>query len=550
MLAEFCANPANQLLILFLVIAAGLLLGRVEYRGVSLGSSGVLFVALLAGHLGATLPGFVSQVGVVLFVYAVGLMAGPRFFKTFRRNGASFGMLALVTLAAALLTAIILEYVFRFGSGLMTGLYTGALTTTPGLASAMEAVDDPTGDWARRVSVGYGIAYPLGVAGVVVFIQVFPRLLRLDLRALARQEGERGKATEPAGYWFQLANPQLVGMTLGAFGDKHIAEAVISRVERADGTVLVGESSVVFASGDKVRVICRPHEAEVMETVIGPRLERKGPPKPSEGPVQSRDVFITEDRFDGKSLRQLQVTETYGVVLARLWREEMEFVPQGNTRLALGDLVRIVGTPENCERFIRAAGNADRKLQQTNFLPLCAGLVLGVLLGRQNFAIPGTDFSFSLGLAGGPLFVALIAGHYGRIGTLSIRMPVASKIFVRELGLLFFLAAAGVVAGAGFWEIIRTQGLGLLLAGAALTVVPMVAAWIVARRVLRLDVLASLGAICGGMTSTPALGALTAAADSESPALAYASTYPVALITVTIFSQLLGRILYSLTGAM
>ncbi|MCC5876339.1 MAG: hypothetical protein JJU11_09000, partial [Candidatus Sumerlaeia bacterium] len=473
---EFITNPANQLVALFLILGLGIFLGRIELKGVSLGTSGVLFVAIIFGHLGVTLPEFITQVGVVLFVYAVGLMAGPRFFKTFRRDGLSFAALALVTLGVAFLAAVLVEWIFRFGGGLSAGLFTGALTTTPGLAAAMEAVDDPEGSWAAQVSVGYGLAYPLGVAGVVLFIQLFPRIMRLDLRQMAREESQLAKSQSPQGHWYQLSNPQLVGRTIGQLMDQHLVEVTISRVERKNGEVFVARPDLVFETGDIVRVIAKPRHQGAVETVLGPMiLEKSEPDRSGQGPVQSRDVFITEAVLDGKSLRDLQLPEHQGVVVARLWREEIEFVPQAGTRLAIGDLVRVVGTREDCEKFIELAGNAERKLQQTNFLPLCLGLVVGVLIGRQQITLPGTDFGFSLGLAGGPLFVALIAGHYGRIGRMSIRMPMAAKIFIRELGLMFFLAGAGVVAGREFLSILMDQGLSLIAAGAIVTVLPMVA---------------------------------------------------------------------------
>lgn len=544
---DLLTNPANQIIVLFLILGLGILLGRLQVKGVSLGTSGVLFVAILFGHIGVTLPDFITQVGVVLFVYAVGLMAGPRFFKTFRRNGSSFALLAMVSLAVAFAAAVAVELAFGFGGGLSAGLFTGALTTTPGLAAAMDAVSDETGSWAAQVSVGYGIAYPVGVAGVVLFIQLFPRLLKLDLRVLAREEGRRQRDQSPAGKWYRLTNPQLIGRTVGELLDQHLVEVTISRVERANGETHVAHPRLVFEQGDVVRAVCKPRYMAGLETILGPLMEEKQEPeRGGQGNVQSRDVFVTEAALDGKSLRDLQLVESHGVVIARLWREEIEFVPQGSTRLAIGDLVRVVGTAEDCERFIQLAGNAERKLQETNFLPLCIGLVLGVVLGRQTFSLPGMEAGFSLGVAGGPLFVALIAGHYGRFGPFSIRMPMATKIFIRELGLLFFLAGAGVVAGREFWPILLQHGPMLIVGGAVVTFAPMVVAWVVARRLLKLDVLAALGAICGGMTSTPALGALTNASDSETPALAYAATYPVALIVVTVFAQSLGKLLFQL----
>ena len=210
-ITQFLTNEANQVLVLFLILALGVLLGRIEIKGVSLGASGVLFVAILFGHLGAVLPSFITTIGVVLFVYAIGLQAGPRFFKTFRRQGLNFAMLAIVSLLFGLLATVAVNLLFSFSPGLSTGLYTGAMTTTPGLAAAMEAVQAPQArsQWAADVSVGYGIAYPFGVAGVVLFVQLFPRLMRMDLRRLAAEERTRAAHARPTGHWHELKNSQL-----------------------------------------------------------------------------------------------------------------------------------------------------------------------------------------------------------------------------------------------------------------------------------------------------------------------------------------------------
>lgn len=551
LIGEFVSAESNQLIVLFLVIAAGVLLGRIEIKGVSLGSSGVLFSAIFFGHLGATLPSFIGTVGVVLFVYAIGLQAGPRFFKTFRSQGLSFAILALATLFAGLVTAFLTGRLLGLDPGMTAGLYTGALTTTPGLAAAIEAVD-PSQDpgWAAAVSVGYGIAYPFGVAGVVLFVQLFPRVLKLDLKQLASEEESAARSGLPKGSWYEVRNPQLAGLTIAQFTSRHFADAAITRIENPHGEVRVATEEAVIELKARMWVVARPEDEERLATVIGPRVSTD-PPRQDDGDrILVRDVFVTEEKVAGKTLGALNVRESYGVVVSRLWREEIEFVPQADSRLEIGDTIRIVGAPEAVERFAEKVGNVEKKLQETNFLPLCAGIAAGAWIGSQSFTLPGAGFPIKLGMAGGPLFVALIAGHFGRIGTMSIRMPAAAKIFIRELGLMFFLAGAGIRAGADFWDVLQQNGLPLFIAGFLITVVPMIAAWVVARNMFRLGVLPSLGAICGGMTSTPALGALTQACDSQTPALAYATVYPVALIVVTIFAQLLAKLLFLFMPAM
>ncbi len=543
LMIDLLQSGTNTIPVLFLILGLGILLGRIRVRGCSLGSAAVLFVAIVAGHFGYKVPPILVEMGVVLFVYAIGLQAGPRFFKTFKSKGASFGMLALAALAAGGGATLVMAKLLGLEAGLSAGLFNGALTSTPGLAAAIDAAPPGDAGWAAHVSVGYGIAYPFGVAGVVLFVQLFPRLMKIDLKTEAVRERERQRERRLDGRWYRVTNPQLAGHSIAALMDLGIENASVTRVEKPDGHAHPANDDVLLETNDMLYVVSKPDSRKLLETVIGPIVEGKKRPQRDGDEVISRDVFVTETALAGKTLGELGVRDKYGVVVSRLIREEIEFVPNSGTRLEIGDLIRIVGSEDACERFTRLVGNVDKRLHETNFLPLSLGLVVGILVGRVAIPLPGTDAPFRLGLAGGPLLVALIAGHLGRVGPLSIRMPVASKVFIRELGLMFFLAGAGAKAGAGFIDVLTSSGPLLLLSGAVVTIAPMIAAWIVARKVLKLDVLSSLGAICGGMTSTPALGALSAASDSETPALAYATVYPAALVFVTIFAQIVARLL-------
>jgi putative transport protein len=474
----------------------------------------------------------VSTLGVVLFVFAVGLQAGPRFFKSFRKRGLSFALLALVTLAATFGTAVVLERLTGLGAPLSAGLFTGALTSTPGLAAALESLDDPT------VSVAYGVAYPLGIVGVVLFAQLVPRLLRVDLEREAREVETAMAPPAVEVVWMEVRNPQLHQRTMGDFDEAHLTSATISRITKL-GRTIPARSEAVLELGDRVRVVGTAEELGRMELLIGPRVERVDEP-PSD--ITSRTVVVTEEGIVGKTLEELRLRQRHGVVITRLWRNDYETVPTGKSTLEFGDTIRIVGDRADCERFVPIVGDKERRLQHTNFLPLSVGLLLGVLVGQAALPLPG-GIELKLGLAGGPLLVALVAGHFGRIGPFSFRVPVAAKYFIRELGLIFFLAAAGTGAGGSFLEVLQARGLVLVAVGLALTLAPLGLAWLLALRVLELDVLSTLGVICGSMTSTPGLGAVSAASDSEVPALAYATVYPVALIFVTLLSQLMAVVL-------
>lgn len=519
---------ANPIVVLFAILAIGTVVGQLSWRNISLGNSAILFVALVFGHYGFTLPPEISALGVVLFVYAVGLQAGPRFFKSFRQRGLSYAVLAIATLVSGVATAILIGALMGIDGALAAGLFTGAKTTTPGLAAALEATGKNP-----LVSVGYGIAYPFGVLGVVLFAQLLPRLLGIDLvkESEAVVQSQAGPKVEAV--WLEVRNPQLSGRTVEALANAGIAGGNIARLAR-NGEVQPVRDNTEIHLGDYLKVVAQADHLAGFEITIGPRVEYM---EPEARDISSFTVFVTEQELVGRSLRQLRLRDRFGVTVTRHWRDDTESVPGADTTLEFGDVIRIVGSKEDCERFIPVVGHQERRLQETNFLPLLLGLLVGVAVGMITIPFPGGGFK--LGAAGGPLLVALLAAHYGRLGPLSFRMPLAAKYFIRELGLIFFLAGAGTVAGANFIEVVTTQGPMLFLAGAAMTIVPMSVAYFVARRVMKMDVLSTLGAICGAMTSTPGLGAVCNAAKSDYPAVPYASVYPVALILVTILAKLI-----------
>jgi putative transport protein len=517
------------------MLALGFLLGEIKVKGISLGASGVFFLALLFGHFKIEVPKEIGIFGVVLFVYAIGLGAGPRFFKTFRKRGISFAILAMSTLLAGAVATIIAELIFGFGPALSCGLFTGALTSTPGLASALDTLKDP------GVSVGYGIAYPFGVVGVVLFVQLIPRLLRIDIKAEAKRESLRKQAPSLSKIWIEIKNPLLHGKTISEFNAGHFLDIAISRITKMEHTI-PAINDAVLQLGDRLRVIGTEDNLKMAEMVVGPRIKDIVEP-PSN--IASRTLIVTEDKVAGKTLAQLEITERYEVVVTRLWRDELEFVPHGETTLEVGDTVRIVGEADDCDRFVPLVGHQERKLNETRFLPVLLGLMLGAYVGVFPLQLPG-GISIKLGMAGGPLFVALIIGHFGRLGRMRFRLPLAANYFIRELGLILFLASAGTSAGTHFMEVVRNNGASLFLAGALITLVPLSTSYLIARKFFKLDILTTLGIICGGMTSTPGLGVVNDVSDSQTPAVAYATVYPVALILVTVLAQMLALLLKSM----
>ncbi|MDD5556720.1 MAG: TrkA C-terminal domain-containing protein [bacterium] len=523
------AQPVSSLLA---VMGLGYLLGRVRIRTISLGPSAILFVALLLGAFGFTVPKIIGDLGVVLFVYAVGLQAGPRFFHTFRRRGIPFALIALAVGAAGAAVAVLATLLCRVPAPLAVGMFTGALTSTPGLAAALNATGDPS------VSVGYGIAYPFGVVAVVLFVQVLPKILGASLAEEERAE-EAEAGVRVARRQFVVRNPNFTGRPLKELRLHEMAAANLTRLRRGSD-ILPVTAETCFMTGDVVSAVGGEADLDRLRLILGEETE--DPDLMRSGAVDARNVLLSSAEIVGRPLSELRLVDRFGIILTRVRRDAMEFIPTARFVLEIGDSVRAVGEPSACEAFARFAGQQEKRIHETNMTALAVGMAAGVVAGMVPIGLPG-GVTLRLGLAGGPLIVGLLLSHYGRVGSFNVRTPHAAKYILRELGLAFFLAWAGAGAGGSAAPVLREHGLALVLLGAAATALPMLAGLLLARRLFSLDILTTLGVICGSMTSTPALGAVSASTTSERPAVAYAAAYPVALIAVTVFAQLLALIL-------
>lgn len=521
---------SHPVALLFLIIAIGSAIGQLKFANLTLGASAVLFVALVFGHFGVVLPKEIQQLGIILFVYSIGLQAGPRFFNQFKKRGIQFAQIGVaVVLGGAVLTWLMTR-LFHIDPALAIGMYAGAMTSTPGLAAAMDASRNPL------VGVGYGVAYPFGVIGLVILVQVLPRILRIDF---TREDEKVRNSEQKSGMvcrkQFYVTNPAVEGKTLADLQLHRLIEANISRILRS-GIVMPARPDTPFEIGDEVLAVGQESELNKLTLIFG--AESDGDHMAEAMEVTHRNVFVSNEQMTGKSLAELGVLERWGVTITRVLRDEIEFVPTGRFVLEIGDSVRVAGPKELCEQFVAEAGQQEKRIHETSMLALAIGIFIGMWLGFHEFNLPG-GVTFRLGLAGGPLFVSLIFAHYGRIGKLNIRTPRGAKYLLSQLGLVFFLAGAGTDAGGSFAKVIVESGASLLAAGAMITIGASAVGYLICRFVFKMDMLSTLGAICGGMTSTPALGAIADQTDSKLPLLSYSSVYPVALILITVVSQLL-----------
>lgn len=521
----------QPLVALFAVVAAGLLFGNLTIKGINLGSSGVLFTALLAGHLGYAIPGGVGTLGLVLFVYCVGIGAGGRFFASVVREGAMLAKLALVIVAVGGLITWAGARLLDLPADLATGIFAGALTSTPALAAATEGLKEG----ASGVSIGYGIAYPFGVIGIVLFVQLLPRLLKHDLEAIAAQHATDDQAEQRVeNVLVEVTNQNLVGKRIVDSGVANFNACQVSRVFK-EGQLVPLAFDDHFATGQLLLLVGRGREIDIAIDYLGHRSDRN---LLKDVENERQQLLVTDRRVAGRSIREFAPLQNYGCVITRITRLGLTFVPNASTVIEVNDQLTAVGRSEDLKQFAKAVGHRSSAMDTTDLLSLSAGLTLGIVVGLIPIGLPGSS-PVTLGLAGGPLLVALLLGHFGRVGRIVGHIPRPTRLLLQELGLVFFLASAGINGGGALAATVSEYGLALFGLGMLVTFVPLIVAWPIARKLFHLDPLQALGGICGGMTSTPALGAITAKTDSQVPVISYVSAYPVALIVMILVAKTL-----------
>jgi len=547
---------SSTFLTLFGVVAVGTALGAVRVCRLSLGAAGVFFVALGVSVLitlrGTTwsLPHELTELGLVLFVYAVGLQAGPRFIATLRKRGLAFLTAGVGTAAAGALATLLLARWFGLSSDLAAGLYCGATTCTPALAAALEAVrrvlpDTVANDAAKITSVGYGAAYPFSVVAVVLIVQLLPRLLRTPAAAAAARYREREAAKYPPleECAFRITNPNCAGRTIDEIQALHVSQAVICRVKH-EGRIAPAYPATTLHLGDVVLAVGTPQELAKLEALLGDVVVE--PMYDPSGNVASEQVVVSRRAVLGKSLREIGIWERYGVVVTRVRRDEVEFTPRGDLRLELGDILRLVGSRQGLDAVANAVGREERRLYETSLVPFAAGIALGALVGMIPITLPG-GLELQLGAGGGTFLVGLLLGHWGNSGPVRIYVPHAVKQFARELGLVIFLAGAGAGAGQKFVPVLREAGVQLLLTGALITLATVFAGLLIMFVLLRWNMLFGAGALAACMTNPPGLAAASQLADCDGAAVGFASVYPVALISKIVLAPLIFLVLRMLS---
>jgi putative transport protein len=539
-------SVAHSIVVIGLVIAVGLALGHIKVFGISFGVAGVLFAGLVSAHFGLTVNHhvleFVRELGLVFFVFMIGLQLGPGFFVSLKRQGLKLNALAA---AIVLLGAGTVLLIHRFADVVLPaglGLFSGATTNTPSLAAAGQALRQVPGiseETLQLPDLAYAIAYPFGIIGTILVMLAIRGLFRIDVEAEKRVLHENRAAERPEirTLTLRVTNPNLAGVAIADIPALKETEAVVSRLSRG-GVAEAARPDTRLALNDELLVVASPVGLEKLRLVVGQASAADLRAAP--GNVDVRRVLVTSRGALGKTVDELDLVRRFGVNVTRIARGGQQFTPTNSLRLQFADTLTIVGPQDQLPAAEKVVGNSPKELNQPNLVPVFLGIMLGVVIGSVPLLVPGLPAPVKLGLAGGPLIVAILLGRLGHWGPLVWYMPPNANFALREIGIALFLACVGLKSGDSFVRILGGgDGLRWLLCGAVITVVPLLLVGILARAIWKMNYVRLCGLLAGSMTDPPALAFATSLSSSEDVALSYVTVYPLTMIMRVFCAQLL-----------
>ena len=543
--------------LLALVAVLGLWIGNWRIYGVGLGIGGVLFGGIIVGHFAQTyaldLNGdmlhFIQEFGLILFVYTIGIQVGPGFFSSLRVSGLRLnGFAVLMVVLSGIVTALI-HKLFGVPRPVILGVFSGAVTNTPALGAGQQILTDLGSDPALvdKMGMGYAMAYPFGICGILLVMWLLRLIFRISVDAEARDfDAKNGLKHELLQTMnISVRNPNLAGMPIHSIPIINSDEIVCSRLKRGEH-LMVPLPDTVLELGDLIHLVGQKQDLENARLVIGDQVDTSLSTRGTA--LQVSRVVVTNEKVLGKKIRDLNLKQKYDVVISRLNRSGVELVASSNASLQFGDILNLVGRPESIDRVADIVGNAQQKLQQVQMLPVFIGIGLGVLLGSIPLFIPGFPAALKLGLAGGPLVVALILGRIGSIGKLYWFMPPSANLALRELGIVLFLSVVGLKSGGNFVDtLLNGDGLSWIGYGILITAIPLLTAGILARAMAKMNYLTICGMLAGSMTDPPALAFANGLhPTSGAAALSYATVYPLAMFLRIMSPQLLAVIFWAM----
>ncbi|MBQ5622483.1 MAG: putative transporter [Alistipes sp.] len=543
----FMSNSvAHVVFTLALVITLGVMLSRIKIAGISFGVTWILFVGIAAGHFGMTIEHetlhFIKEFGLILFVFSIGLQVGPGFFSSFKEGGVKMVGCAATVVLLGCLTTYIIHLVTGTPLPTMVGVMSGAVTNTPGLGAAQQAYADATGITDPTIALGYAVAYPLGVVGIILSLIAVRFITRVNFKeedkALEAMKSEHSNVMRLS---VEFTNGALENQSVAHIRDLINRSFVIARIMDHNGVIRIADGTSTLKVGDKIRVVCSPDDREAVIAFFGQEIEMSkeewGVTSDNQRQLVSRRIVITKREINGKKLSDLRLRTKYGINITRINRAGIDLIPYQGMELQMGDKITVVGDEKAIDQVANVLGNSMKKLNEPQLLTIFIGIALGVLLG----SIPLMEIPqpVKLGLAGGPLIIAILIGRYGPHFHLVTYTTMSANLMLREVGLALFLAAVGIGAGDGFIDAIIGGGYRWILYGFIITVVPLLIVGLFARLKLKMNYYTLMGLMSGSVTDPPALGYANSTAGNDMPAVGYATVYPVVMFLRVLTAQLL-----------
>nr|WP_186971705.1 putative transporter [Bacteroides intestinalis] len=537
---------AHSVLILSLVIAFGIMLAKIKVAGVSLGITWILFVGIVFGHFNMTLNEhllhFMKEFGLILFVYSIGLQVGPGFFSAFKKGGLTLNLLAMLVVFLGVVITIILHFVTGTPITTMVGILSGAVTNTPGLGAAQQANSDLNGIDAPEIALGYAVAYPLGVVGIILSLIALKYILRINTKT-EEAEAERGLGhiqeltVRPIS--FEIRNEAIDGKKIKDIRPLMNRDFVISRVQYNDGQKIeLVNSDTVLHLRDKILVISTPKDIEAISVFFGKQIDMQW--EQLDKKLISRRILITKPELNGKMLSQLKIRNNFGASITRVNRSGVDLVAAPQLQLQMGDRVTIVGSELAVSHAEKVLGNSMKRLDHPNLIPIFLGIALGCILGSTPFVFPGIPQPVKLGLAGGPLIVSILISRFGPQYKMITYTTMSANLMLREIGISLFLACVGLGAGKGFVEtVIYDGGYVWVGYGVIITIVPLLIAGLVGRYIFKLNYYTLIGVLGGSTTNPPALAYSNDLTSCDAPAVGYATVYPLTMFLRVLTAQIL-----------
>lgn len=541
----FGEGIAHSVMVLALVIASGIFLGRVaKIKGITLGITWILFMGIVAAHFGMridpTLLAFVKEFGLILFVYSIGLQVGPGFFSSFKSGGMRLVGLGVLNVLLAVGVTIALFYIVNEPMSTLVGVMSGAVTNTPGLGAAQTVYTDTFGVNDPTIASGYAVAYPLGVAGVILAFVILRGVfrVRLDKESDKTTSAEKVHATRTS---VEFTNAALDGHTVSEISHLVNRPFVISRIRHADDTIEIASGNSRLSQGDKLLIISNDTDQEAIVAFLGKPTDdmKAGDWVKLDSQLVSRKIMVTRSKFNGHTIGSLHLRNNFGVNVTRVTRSGVDLVATPNLELQFGDKLLVVGTEAACASIANTLGNSTKQLREPNLIAFFVGILLGVILGSIPIAFPGLSQPVKLGLAGGPLIVAIIMSRFGPHFKFVTYTTVSANLMLREIGISLFLAAVGLGAGETFVPSILAGGYWWILYGLIITVVPVLIVGAVARLAFRLDFFTIAGMLAGSQTNPIALAYVNSLGSNDVASVSYSTVYPFVMFLRVLVAQML-----------